>query len=350
LEVNILYVTRSDKFWRPKADPYTKIKRNIKLIGLKIKRHLVFSAIDGFFEASLGQAGNVTRVSNSNLSKQSFVGQDALVVNFRCVDGKRTGDYARLIEIGRNFSGAKALFVDTDEARFIPDDEVLNGYDFIFKREPYLDLDRYPISSSNKFKIRPTMLSCPYFTHSPYKLLDRKKHENLLTEEIPEKEFDIFFIGKASEERIEAWTKLKKRPDLKISGGLLPRKAMSHLDPSLLTIPISKEDFISNLRKSRINLAIDGHGEFTFRHLEIWCAGGFLLAHANLRDIWLPLSMREHEHFECYNDIDDLLEKIDYFIQHPEEANRIGASGSKVFQREYSVKHHGSYIQKHLTS
>lgn len=297
---------------------------------------------------SLFHAGNVTRVSNSGFSKQSFIGQDALVVNFRCVENKLRGDYPRLIEIVEGFSGVKVLFIGADKAKIMPDDEVLNRYDIIFKREPFVDLDRYPISYSNKSKIRPTMLSCRYFKHSPYKFLNRSKHKSQLAREVSEKEADVFFIGKASDERVEAWTQLKRKSDLTISGGLLARKG-ALLDPSLLTVSISEKDFISNIKSSRINLAIDGHGEFTFRHLEIWCAGGFLLAHANLRDIWLPLSMREHEHFECYTDVDNLLDKINYFIRNPAEANQISVNGYEVFQREYSPVYHGNYIRRNLT-
>jgi len=345
--MKILYVTRDARLSKPQKTLRAELQQRLKAVGLNIKRHFFFSPIDGYFEASLCHAGNVTRVSNSKFSKQSLIGQDALVVNFRCVGGKLIGDQSRLIEITQGFSGVKALFIDADKASMMLDDTVLDNYDIVFKREPFLDLDRYPLSSANKKKVRPTMLSCPYFKYSPYGFLNSQKHQSLLNEQTSEKVSDVFFIGKASAERIEAWAQLREKPDLTISGGLLPRKGIP-LDPSLTTAPISEEAFISNLKKTRINLAIDGHGEFTFRHLEVWCAGGFLLAHANLRDIWLPMSVQEHEHYECYSDTDDLMEKIEYFRQHPKDAARIAENGRKIFQSEYSIEYHGNDIRRHL--
>jgi len=349
--MNILYVNRSyssEYYKSKKVFGYNlegNLQRRLMATVSTMWRRIYFSEIDGFFEGSLCHAGKVTEISNASVSNQDFADQDTLVVNFRCVPGKLRGDYPRLIEIAEKFSGVKALFVDADRAQIMPNDSVLDCYDIIFKREPFLDLDKYPISSSNKMKIRPTMLSCRYFTHSPYKILNRQRHRDHLSREISVKKSDIFFIGKATDERVEAWTALKAKSHLEISGGLLPRKSMN-LDPELITSPISEKDFISGLQESRINLAIDGHGEFTFRHLEIWCAGGFLMAHANLRNIWLPLSMQENEHFVCYENTDDLMKKIDYFSKHSDECDRIGENGREVFQREYSTEYHGAYIRQ----
>ena len=345
--MKILYVTRSSRLSKTKPDFYSKLKQRFRTLGTDFKRHLYFSEIDGFFEASLHEAGDVTRIANSNVSKRSFDNQDAIVVNFRCVPGKLRGDDSRLIEIAKEFQGVKALFVDADKARIMPSDAVLDNYDIVFKREPFLDLDRYPITYNNKKKIKPTMLSCRYFIHSPYKFLSKQRHQKLLTQETLEKKSDVFFIGKASHERIEAWSQIKEKNNLTISGGLLPRQGTS-LDPALRTEPISEEEFISCIKKAHINLAIDGHGEFTFRHLEIWCAGGFLLAHANLKDIWLPLPMREHKHFECYNDTKELIDKIEYFSKNSEKADKIAKNGHKIFLEGYSATQHGNYIIEQL--
>jgi len=351
--MNIIYVARSfsNEYYSSnrsyKLNLLNNLHKKVKMSASAIWRNMYLSDIDGFFEGSLYHAGKVSRISNSRVSRQDFNNQDVLVVNFRCVPGKLRGDYPRLIELAKSFSGVKVLFIGADKAQIMPDDSVLDYYDVVFKREPFRDLDRYPISSINKLKIRPTMLSCRYFMHSPYNVLNKQRHQEHLSQHVSAKQSDIFFIGKATDERITAWASLAAKPHLKISGGLLPRKSID-LDPAFITSPIDEKDFISGLQTARINLAIDGHGEFTFRHLEIWCAGGFLLANASLRDVWLPMSMREHEHFECYENTDDLSEKIDYFLEHPEICERIGVNGRKVFQKEYSTKHHGAYIRKNL--
>jgi len=312
-----------------------------------LRRKLYFSPIDGFFEEALYHAGDVTQRSYRNLQALAASRDDAVVVHFRAAPGRLRGEDDELVAIARACSGTKALFIDADEAAVMKDDRVLDCYDVVFKREPFADPDRYPVAMRNRDKIRPTMLSCPYFQHSPYRALSRRRHVAAIDAEAKPADADVFFIGKATDARLAAWRTLATIPGIRRAGGLLPRIGFDN-DPDLMTSPLDVPSFISHLKTSRISLAVDGHGEFTFRHLEIWCAGGFLLASSSLREISLPIDAREGEHFECYDDLDDLREKVAHYATRPDRCREIAANGKKLFDSQYDTGRHGQDILKAL--
>ena len=308
-----------------------------------LRRKLYFSPVDGFFEEALHRAGHVTPRSHRDPSALARSRADALVVHFRAASDRLRGEDDALIAIARAFPGVKALFIDADEAAVMKDDRVLDCYDVVFKREPFKDLGRYAIATRNRDKIRPTMLSCPYFRHSPYRSLSHRRHGKALGAEGGPVDADVFFIGKATDARLAAWSALAAIPDIRRAGGLLPRIGFDN-DRVLMTSPLDVPAFISRLKSSRINLAVDGHGEFTFRHLETWCAGGFLLASPSIRHISLPIDVREGEHFECYDDLDDLRDKVIHYAGQPERCREIAANGKRLFDAQYDTDRHGRDI------
>jgi hypothetical protein len=40
---------------------------------------------------------------------------------------------------------------------------------------------------------------------------------------------------------------------------------------------LSRKEYVEAIRNFKISLALDGQGEFTFRHLELWYMGAFMI-------------------------------------------------------------------------
>lgn len=271
------------------------------------------------------------------------------MVNYRSLAYKDEDKKEVFLKIAREFPGVKAFFIDADRSEIMLEDEILDEYDLIFKREPFKDLDKYNISDHNKKKIRPTMLSCHLvrtfrvklpFLRPVWKSMDKVKIRY---------QHDVFFSGKesnANDLRRQVWQKVKQEK-LDSVGGLLERHRPIPAD--LKGDKMSFGNFLRTVKTSKVNLAMDGIGQFTFRHLEIWALGGFMLAGPALQETWLPISAQEGVHYASFSNPDDAIKKIKYYLENEEEREKIAKAGKEMFEREYDVKKHGRYIGRCLS-
>ncbi len=351
--MKVLYIKRtfSDASHRAKV---RKIKNIfLRKIILKIffllseaKRFLFFSGVDGFFEAALHNSLKVKDVSYDFFRKMKNKDEyEILVVNYQAQGNNEAERDNFLKEIAENFSGPKVLFIDPDLSEIMPGDDVLDKYDLIFKREPFKDLNRYNISEENKRKIRPTVLSCDLFRVPKIKLpffkTAKEKFENLSLAY----ENDVFFLGRIAERnnlREKVWERLRKE-NFKLAGGLIEK--IKTIPENLKGKNLSQPDFLKTIKKSKINLAVEGIGQFTFRHLEIWAMGGFMLSSPSLREILTPLGAKEGVHYAVFEDLDDMVKKIKYYLEHEEEREKIARAGQEMFKRDYDARQHGDYIK-----
>lgn len=95
-----------------------------------------------------------------------------------------------------------------------------------------------------------------------------------------------------------------------------------------------------------MNLALEGLGEFTHRHLEIWGMGSFMMSGKSLRELALPLRVREGEHYVAFEDLDDLRDKLSHYARDDAERERIAEAGRTMFSRDYDPARHGEEIRK----
>ena len=233
----------------------------------------------------------------------------------------------------------KGLFVSNDRVESMPSDEVLDIFDVVFKREPWKGLSKYNLSSHNIRKIFPTMLPCPWVPPDKLNSLAFSEHND--------QQFDIFFNGQATNtKRIDVWSRLKQQSDLKIIGGL---------QPTWIDVPVeqrfkklSRKSYQDIIRHSKINLVLEGIGTFTYRRLELLSQGAFMMSHSNLKKQNFPLEIIDGEHYVAYEDIDDLIEKMRYYLVRPKERLQIAKNGFKRFKRDYSFEKHGKYILDQL--
>jgi hypothetical protein len=258
----------------------------------------------------------------------------------------------------RKITIPKILFEVSDRASEMRPDAVLDGYDLVFKREPYRDRSRYDLSEGNKSKIRATMLACPFVfhpAHSIFKPLKKVLEPRPINEaEYHDQSHDVFFSGMISPRnkiREKAWRALVDASEIKTRGGLQNRSLNNKKQvkqDDLHIAELSRREYVEAIRNSKISLALDGLGEFTFRHLELWYMGAFMICSPNIKEQELPLPAQEGKHYVAYNDVHDLVEKVRYYSAHDEERLKIARSGRKMFKEFYNTQVHGFKIKEEV--
>ena len=265
---------------------------------------------------------------------------DALVVNYKFA-GVEIDEREALL---KRFGAAdipRVLFMGSAKAGHIPGDNVLDRFDLIFKREHFRNLDRYSISDRNKSKLHATMLECSPRTISR---LERYRRAHL-ARSAPTYRNDVFFSGSTTGAvRTDAWETVVDS-GLSFVGGLQLRKFRTERERRYLGRRLGHRRYLKTVLESKINLALEGYGEFTFRHLEIWCAGAFMLSTKSLRELVLPLDAREGVHYVTFEDLPDLRDKLRYYARNDAERERIAKAGQDMFLRDYDPIRHGNEIR-----
>lgn len=344
--MNVLYIKKEERgpCW----------KRTLKEIrDLYYLHHRV-----GFFLASLHTISRVKKISFKQLngySKRKINTYDAIVFNYECRFRREGHPIDSLFEglqmVEKNIRDIPViLLVSSPNAKSMPEDEILNYFDLVFRREHYKDLDRYDISDSNKEKIRTTILSCPLVpsTILNYNSIDPSEYGFDHVSEFYER--DLFFLGQAtSSKRIEIVNKLEKS-DLKFFGGLHTNlRNPDRSFPDYIEAPrLSQEEFYNYTRTSKINLGLSGYGAFTYRHWEIWALCAFMISTSSIRNLELPFEAFENEHFAVFESFDDLIDKVKFYKDNEAERDRIAKNGRELFVNEYDFHKHGAYIKKSL--
>ncbi|SNS75977.1 glycosyltransferase [Tropicimonas sediminicola] len=330
--------------------------------GRKIRKRMHRWAIgfidgqDGFFEAALHEAVRVTRmpyeqaIALSDTQRRAF---DAVVVN-----GKAglpwQEDPSAALDALRPFNQPVSLFVGHAQPEVMPPDALLDRFKVVFKREPFADTGRYGISDANAAKIVPTHLANPMVSHS-YRLKWRNRTRPLSTYawQTPD-EYDVFFIGTVSENRyvarIAAWEAVLGS-DLTSIGGLLPKPEFkAQVPPALITDPLPKQEYREVMMRSSINLALEGIGPFTFRHLEQFWAGAFTLSTNTIRPLRLRAPLVEDQDYVAFDTIDEMMDKIRWYLEHDDARKTIAQNGRKAYERLYDVPAHAAEIRAALTA
>ena len=101
----------------------------------------------------------------------------------------------------------------------------------------------------------------------------------------------------------------------------------------------STDDYFAHLRETAINInLVNGNAEtgLNMRHFEITAAGGFMLCHAQpeLTDNFVPDK-------ECvvFHDEEELLQKIEYYLEHPDERVAIALAGQRRTLSQHLYRH-----------
>lgn len=314
----------------------------------------------GFFCASLRTQTDVTRKSLDsiqNFSKDHFKAFDVIIFNYEC-NFSQKGDpihtsCSAVRDLYHKIAGIpKVLLISSPNAKLVPADDDMDLFDLVFRREHFKDLDRYNLTAKNKEKLRTTVLSCPLVPANiiNYNRIDAADYGY----EEPSSYFDhdVFFLGQETSKTFMR-TKIVeqlKRTDFNFEGGIHPdiRNLQREIPEDLYAPRQSKKKFYEQTRSSKINLALEGYGQFTYRHWECWALSSFMISSPSVNDVKLPFEIVDGKHYITFKDKNDLIDKVQYYLSHSEERKTIIANGRKLFKREYNFEKHGEYIREAL--
>ena len=231
----------------------------------------------------------------------------------------------KLLKLSKIFNIKKVIIDVTDISVNIIDDKILDSFDYVIKREKNKKI-------SNK-KYFTTILPCRLIN---YEISENKKENinwNNIGNSKPNKnpKYDVFFSGQKTSEYRKEITDFLHSKDYNFFG-----------KSDDLKMPYDK--YLSTIYDSSINLALEGKGEFTFRHLEILGSCSFMLCQSSINDLDLPLPLIENKHFVSFKNKEDLIEKINFFLENTDLRNEIALNGRKVLEEHYSPKKHGEFL------
>jgi hypothetical protein len=236
----------------------------------------------------------------------------------------------KLIELSKKFSIKKVIIDGRDSSLTKIENEVLDRFDYVIKQ--------HKNKSLNDKKYMTTMLP---LTLINYKI--SKKQETINWNKIgmskPNKRFkhDVFFSGSLNNDiRLETVNYLKNK-NLNFYGQFKK---------------IPKNEFLDTIYNSSINLALAGIGgaEFTFRHLEILSCCSFLMCHNEINQLELPIPIKDGKHFVSFQNKEDLLDKIYFYLKNDNLRSKISLNGRETLVKYYSPKNHGNLILKKIFS
>ena len=236
----------------------------------------------------------------------------------------------KLIELSKKFKIKKVIVDGRDRSINPIKDEILDRFDYVIKREKNRSI------SDNRYLT--TMLPCILID---YKISKKKENINWskIGKSIPNNEFkyDIFFSGQQTSEYRNNLIEFVKNQKLNFYGGVQNLK-------------IPHTQYLKTIYNSCINLALEGKGEFTFRHLEILASCSFMICENSINQLELPIPLKDGKHFVTFDNKEDLLEKIKFYLENEKLRQDIALNGRRTLEEYYSPKKHGDFILKKIFS
>lgn len=198
----------------------------------------------------------------------------------------------------------KLVFTDHEDSLGVRDDVIkMFKPDIVFKRELTKEQDN----------IHPL----PFSSCVPY--LDRKFNDQ-------EKKLNVFAsFGYTSSLRYQAIEFLVK--EYGQEGNYLAIDCPKDNNAGLYPRKIDYFDYLESIAQSKIALSIRGHGLDTVRFWEV--ANFETLMIADNIPLIIPNYFEDEKHCVYFNDLKDLKEKIDYYLEHDDERIEIAKAGKK---------------------
>ncbi len=251
---------------------------------------------------------------------------DGIFINWKFTNYRKDKDSieSKLLILSKKFEIKKVIVDATDQSINVIKDEILEGFDFVIKREKNKSI-------SNK-KYLSTILPCKLIDYRITKNKEIIQWHNIGNSKPNDfTSYDIFFSGQQSSQYRADLIEFLKSKNYNFLGRT-----------ENLKIPFKK--YLTTIYDSSINLALEGKGEFTFRHLEILASCSFMLCEKSINQLDLPIPLVDGEHFVSFKDKEDLIEKIDYYLKNKQLRDEIALNGRKVLEEYYSPKKHGEFL------
>ena len=251
---------------------------------------------------------------------------DSIFINWKFTNYRNDKEdlEKKLLKLSKIFNIKKVIVDGTDKSINIIKEDILDGFDYVIKREKNKQ-------TSNK-KYLTTMLPC---TMVNYKISKKKENIdwNIVGNSEPNSNprYDIFFSGKKTSKYRKELIEFLHIKEFNFFGRAEDTK-----------IPF--DNYLSAIYDSSINLALEGIGEFTFRHLEILASCSFMLCQNSINELELPLPLVDGKHFVTFESKEDLVEKISFYLKNNSLRNEIALNGRKALEEYYSPKKHGEFL------
>ena len=251
---------------------------------------------------------------------------DGIFINWKFTNYRKDREEVefKLHKLSKKFNIKKVIIDGTDRSINKIKDEILDNYDFVIKREKNKSI------SSKKFFT--TILPCKLVNYKISKNkenIDWSKIGNSKPNNNPR--FDIFFSGRQNSKSRKELIEFLKSKNYNFYGGVENSK-----------IPF--DDYIATIYNSSINLALEGKGEFTFRHLEILASCSFMICENSINELDLPIPLIDGKHFVSFKNKNDLDEKINFYLINRKLRNDIALNGRRILEEHYSPKKHGKFL------
>ena len=259
----------------------------------------------------------------SKILNSSF---DAVFINWKFTNYRSDKEdiEKKLLKLSKKFKIKKVIVDTTDKSINIINDEILNKFDHVIKREKNKEL------SNSKYLT--TILPCRLIDYKISKKIENinwTKIGNSMPNNNPT--YDIFFSGQKTSQYREKLINFLLNKDYNFFGGTENKK-----------IPFNQ--YLSAIYDSSINLALEGKGEFTFRHLEILANCSFMICQNSINNLELPFKLIDGKHFVSFKNEEDLTEKINFYLKNDKLRKEIALNGRKVLEENYSPKKHGEFL------
>jgi len=201
-------------------------------------------------------------------------------------------------------------------------EQAISEYDCVFDTKRYWDGD-----AAQRYSVRNRVFVAHGYDpdiHHPVELEERDRQQygcdvSLIATHVPLKEEVIAGV-------------IRQRPnlDLRIWGNQWSEYCRSVAIKKFVTGPaVHGRSYVKAVLASRINLALmgvtpDARDETSTRTYEIPACGGFML-HPRTREVQELFA--EGREIACFGSVEELAEKIDYYLAHPEKREAIARAG-----------------------
>jgi uncharacterized protein YlzI (FlbEa/FlbD family) len=230
----------------------------------------------------------------------------------------------KLLKLSKKYNIKKVIVDGRDTSIDVIEDQILDGFDYVIKREKNKKI-------LNK-KYLTTILPCRLVNHKISKKKEYINWSNIGNPKPNENpKYDIFFSGQKTSNYRKQLIEFLHSKDYNFFGRVENEK-----------IPF--DQYLSAIYASSINLALEGKGEFTFRHLEILASCSFMLCQNSINELELPLPLVDGKHFVTFESKEDLIDKINFYMKNNSLRNEIALNGRKALEEYYSPKKHGEFL------
>jgi hypothetical protein len=119
-----------------------------------------------------------------------------------------------------------------------------------------------------------------------------------------------------------------------------PRRAtlLAFLQTAGVNVTVTRKPYLESLEAytaAHIVFNCSLNGDLNRRVFETLMAGGFLMTDRLASESGLPLLFEEGVHLECYGSEQELLDKVEYYLAHPDQAAQIARQGHEHFMAHY---------------